>query len=402
MYSEVNHRIEKAINALQNGKSVIIIDDKDRENEGDLIFAADKATPELVNQMIKYGSGIVCLAMTPKHAKQVQLEYMVPQSSNNSKYQTPFTVTIEAKEGVTTGVSAKDRAHTIRVASNSNAQPHDISQPGHIFPLIANQYGVLARRGHTEGSVDLVKMAQPNSCAVLCELVNEDGSMMKGDQILKFSKRHDIPVLSIEDIRQYRVNNEVYIELQSSAVIPLKNRNNFKMSVYRDPVSNQDIVVMSRQYKGTPNVRIHSSCITGDLFGSVKCDCQSQLHHALDVVDENGGILIYLDQEGRGIGLANKLKAYHLQDVKNLDTEQANIALDLPVDNRNYDLAVQVLKHQCVTECSLLSNNPDKLFALIKAGINATSVETISALHAKNINYLKTKKEKFNHNIQGV
>lgn len=402
MYPQIKARIEQALQALKQGRSVIVLDDHDRENEGDLIFPGELANDKNVNMMLQHASGIVCLAMSPEHAQQLNLYPMVAPDKNNSQYTTPFTVTIEAKEGVTTGVSAADRAHTIRVASNPEAHADEISRPGHVFPLVANPYGVLGRQGHTEGSVDLVKMAGFYPCAVLCELMNNDGTMMKGKQIEDFAEQHNLPILSIEDIRLYRLANEVFVHKAVTTKLPLKDFGEFDMSVYQDPTTKQEVVVLSTPYGDNPVVRMHSSCITGDLFGSLKCDCQSQLHHGLREVKQHGGMLIYLNQEGRNIGLVNKLKAYHLQDTRCLDTEEANRALGLPVDARRYDLAIQVLKHEGIEKCRLISNNPDKLKALADVNIQVERMPSISSVHAHNEKYLKTKQSKFNHDIKGV
>ncbi|MDA0910026.1 MAG: 3,4-dihydroxy-2-butanone-4-phosphate synthase [Proteobacteria bacterium] len=402
MFQKIKTRVEAAINALKQGKSIIVTDDEDRENEGDLIFPGQLANVENVNLMLQHASGIVCLAMSKAHAKRLQLNPMVPADLNTSQFTTPFTITIEAKEGVTTGVSAKDRAHTIQVASNPEVDPSDISRPGHIFPLVANDYGVLGRQGHTEASVDLVKMAGFHPAAVLCELMNKDGSMMKGEEIERFALAHDLPILSIEELRLYRLATEKLITKAASSLIPFRDYGELEMSVFIDPVTQSEIKVISKDIKGNPLVRIHSSCITGDLFGSLKCDCQSQLHHALHEIAEHGGILIYLEQEGRDIGLVNKLKAYELQRTKHLDTIEANKALNLPIDNRRYDHALQVLKYYDIKQCQLLSNNPEKVQALQKANIAVQVLLSESDVHEHNKGYLQTKKQRLNHSIKGV
>ncbi|WP_440615757.1 3,4-dihydroxy-2-butanone-4-phosphate synthase [Cysteiniphilum sp. 6C5] len=402
MFQRIKTRVEAAVDALKQGKSIIVTDDEDRENEGDLIFPGQLANAENVNLMLQHASGIVCLAMSKAHAKRLQLNPMVPADLNTSQFTTPFTITIEAKEGVTTGVSAKDRAHTIQVASNPEVNPNDISRPGHVFPLVANEYGVLGRQGHTEASVDLVKMAGFHPAAVLCELMNKDGSMMKGEEIERFALTHDLPILSIEELRLYRLATEKLITKAVSSPIPFRDYGELEMSVFIDPVSQSEIKVMSKDIKDNPLVRIHSSCITGDLFGSLKCDCQSQLHHALHEIAQCGGILIYLEQEGRNIGLVNKLKAYELQRTAHMDTIEANKALNLPVDNRHYDHAVQVLKYYDIKQCQLLSNNPEKVQALQKADIAVQVLVSESDVHEHNKDYLQTKKQRLNHSIKGV
>ena len=402
MYAQVKKRIDCAISALKKGNSIIVLDSSDRENEGDLIFPGQMADIKKINLMLKYASGIVCLAVSPDHAKKLKLQPMVESPENTNRFHTPFTVSIEASNGVTTGVSSHDRAHTIRVASSSKVKSTDISRPGHIFPLIANDHGVFGRQGHTEASVDIVKLAGFNPAAVLCELMNPDGTMMNKEAIDNFAYSHDIPIISVQDIRLYRLVNEIFIIKKVSTTIALKNHGDFHIYVFYDPLSSSEIIVLRKDFKGRPLVRIHSSCITGDLFGSLKCDCQSQLHHALSKISDSGGILIYLNQEGRNIGLVNKLKAYELQNKNGLNTIEANLALGLPVDNRNYDLAVQILKYFDISSCLLLSNNPEKLNALNNANIFAERMASISEVQKLNKEYLKIKKDKLNHMIAGI
>ncbi len=401
-YNEIKNRVERAISALSSGKSIIVLDDEDRENEGDLIFPAEMANQENVNLMLQHASGIICLAMPFSHAKKLKLKPMVPKEDNTSQFHTPFTISIEAKEGVTTGVSAKDRAHTIKVAGTRDASFEDISKPGHIFPLIANEHGVLGRQGHTEASVDMVKLAGFYPTAVLCELMNKDGSMMKGAEIEAFAKAHSLETLSIEDIRLYRLAHEKIIEKAVTTPVPFKQHGVMDMSVFIDPVTNDEVTVLSKNISDNPLVRLHSSCMTGDLFGSLKCDCQSQLHHALKEISKEGGILIYLNQEGRNIGLVNKLKAYELQRLEGLDTLQANKALHLPIDARSYDIAIQVLKFWSIEKCQLLSNNPDKINALETCGISVSPRVSESEIHQWNQSYLSVKKHQLKHNIKGV
>ncbi|MFC4892800.1 3,4-dihydroxy-2-butanone-4-phosphate synthase [Pseudofrancisella aestuarii] len=403
MFNQIKQNVEKAIGALKVGKPIVVLDDYDRENEGDMIFPGQMATAENIAFMLEHTSGIVCLAMDSTHAKKLNLTPMVAADQNNSTFTTPFTVTIEAKEGVTTGVSAKDRAHTIQVASKVNAKAEELARPGHIFPLIANDKGVLGRNGHTEATVDLMRLSGFNSAGVLCELMNRDGTMMKGEQLIEFAKKYDLPLLTIEELYQYRLATEIFVEKEASSTIPLKDVGDLEMSVYKDKYTKEEVVVLSKEYKGNnPLVRMHSSCITGDLFGSLRCDCQSQLHHALKRISNEGGFLIYLEQEGRGIGLINKLKAYNLQMHENLDTIDANLALGLPIDSRKYDLAVQVLKFNNVDRCRLLSNNPKKKEALEWAGITVELTESESFINKHNENYLKTKIDRMQHKIKGL
>ena len=403
MFEQIKVNVEKVINALKQGKGVVVIDDHDRENEGDLILPGEMATQENIAFMLQYTSGIVCLAMDSSQANKLQLVPMVAADKNNSTFETPFTVTIEAKEGVTTGVSAKDRAHTIQVAAKADAKASDLARPGHIFPLIANDKGVLGRNGHTEATVDLMKLSGFNSAGVLCELMNKDGTMMNGEQLESFANEHSLPILTIAELYQYRLATEIFVEKLASSTIPFDGVGSLEMSVYKDSFSNDEVIVLSKEYNGdNPLVRMHSSCITGDLFGSLRCDCQSQLKKAMQMVDEEGGFLIYLNQEGRGIGLVNKLKAYNLQINENMDTIEANVALGLPIDSRKYDLAIQVLKYNKINKCKLISNNPKKIEALKTVGIDVETVSCNAFINSHNESYLKTKKDKMKHTIKGI
>ncbi|AIT09686.1 3,4-dihydroxy-2-butanone 4-phosphate synthase [Candidatus Francisella endociliophora] len=403
MFEQTKHNVEKAINALKQGKPVVVADDHDRENEGDLILPGQLASEENIAFMLEHTSGIVCLSMDSKRASALNLAPMVTADKNNSTFSTPFTVTIEAKEGVTTGVSAKDRARTIQVASKVNAKADELARPGHIFPLIANDKGVLGRNGHTEAAVDLMKLSSFNSAGVLCELMNKDGSMMKTEQLEKFAKKHDLPLLTIAELYQYRLATEVFIEKSASSTIPFDGVGELEMTVYKDKFNNEEVVVLSKPYSGDiPLVRMHSSCITGDLFGSLRCDCQAQLKAAMQMISQEGGYLIYLNQEGRGIGLTNKLKAYNLQINEKMDTIEANVALGLPVDSRKYDLAIQVLKYNQIDKCRLISNNPKKIHALETVGIHAEPVACDAFVNSHNKDYLMTKKDKMKHTIKGI
>ncbi|WP_150465557.1 3,4-dihydroxy-2-butanone-4-phosphate synthase [Francisella sp. SYW-2] len=403
MFKQIKENIENAIQALKQGTPVVVLDDYDRENEGDLILPGEKATEANIAFMLEYTSGIVCLAMDSKKAKQLNLTPMVAADQNNSTFTTPFTITIEAKEGVTTGVSAKDRAHTIQVASKADAKAEELARPGHIFPLIANDKGVLGRNGHTEATVDLMKLSGFNSAGVLCELMNKDGTMMKAPELEAFAKKYSLPLLTIAELYQYRLATEIFVSRLVGTTIPFKNIGELEMSVYRDNFSNEEVVVLSKAYQGeTPFVRMHSSCLTGDIFGSLRCDCQDQLQKGIEMIAQEGGFFIYLNQEGRGIGLTNKLKAYNLQMHENMDTIEANLALGLPSDARKYDLAIQVLKYNKVNKCKLISNNPEKLAALRNVDIDAEPVYCEAFVNSHNRNYLITKKNKAKHIIKGI
>lgn len=403
MFEQIKENVHKAVEALKNGKGVVVIDDYDRENEGDLILPGEMATQENIAFLLQHTSGIVCLAMDSNQANKLSLSPMVAADKNNSTFETPFTVTIEAKEGVTTGVSAKDRAQTIQVASKPTAKASELARPGHIFPLIANDKGVLGRNGHTEATVDLMKLSGFNSAGVLCELMNKDGTMMNGNQLEAFADKYELPVLTIADLYQYRLATEVFVEKLATSKIPFESVGELELSVYKDVYSADEVMVLSKDYKGNnPLVRMHSSCITGDLFGSLRCDCQSQLKTAMQMINQEGGYLIYLNQEGRGIGLVNKLKAYNLQMHENMDTIEANEALGLPVDSRKYDLAIQVLKYNQIVKCKLISNNPKKINALETVGINVETISCDALVNTHNQTYLKTKKDKMNHSIKGI
>ena len=391
--------IEQAIETLKAGKMIILIDDEDRENEGDLIMAAEHVTAESINFMSRFGCGLICLPMADELIDQLQLPMMT--SNNRSPYGTAFTVSIEAAQGVSTGISAQDRAHTIKVAIDPNSTSSSIISPGHIFPLRARKKGVLERQGQTEGSVDLARLAGLAPAAVICEIMNEDGTMSRRDELALFSQKHSIPMVTIKDLIEYRVRNEVLIQESASSTLPLRNHGSFTMTVFDNDLDNVEHFVLVKDPVNPnqiPLVRIHSECITGDVFKSCKCDCGNQLEQSLAQIAEEGGVLIYLRQEGRGIGLGNKLKAYSLQEQMGLDTVEANLKLGLPADNRDYAIAYQILKYLGIEALRLLTNNPKKITAIERLGITVferVALETEST--DENRNYLKTKKEKFGH-----
>lgn len=393
--------IEQAVETLKAGKMVILIDDEDRENEGDLIVAAEFATPEAINFMSRHGCGLICLSMAEELIDKLQLPMMA--QNNKSPYGTAFTVSIEAAEGVSTGISAHDRAHTIKVAIDPQSKPADIISPGHVFPLRARKKGVLERTGQTEGSVDLAKLAGLTPAAVICEIINEDGTMSRFDDLAIFSKKHNIPLVTIKDLIEYRIRHEVLLSDAASARIPLQDKGDFTMTVFANDLDSAEHFTLVKPPKfanKVPLVRIHSECITGDILGSCKCDCGKQLEQSLSLIAAEGGILIYLRQEGRGIGLANKLKAYALQE-KGLDTVDANNELGLPVDKRDYAIAYQILKHFGIDAIRLLTNNPLKISAVERYGVTVTEripleVEPTNESHR----YLKTKKERMGHLLE--
>lgn len=391
--------VERAIHALQNKKMVILTDDSNRENEGDLIFPAECITPDIINFMIRHCSGIICLSLSSQQIKKLGLKDMVPLHENSSRHRTPFTVSIEAKEGVTTGVCAADRAKTILTAIDCNASEYTIATPGHIFPLRVHDAGVLGRAGHTEGAFDLAVLAGFSKGAVLCELMNSDGTMAKGKALELFSTQFDMPILSIADLIAYRKTKENLIETEAKTMLPIESLGEFECTVIKEKYSGLEHLIL-RKLNGTQNnpiVRIHSSCLTGDLFMSLRCDCHHQLKYSLSKINTEGGILIYLNQEGRGIGLFNKIKAYALQE-SGLDTLEANQKLGLPVDAREYYIAANILRNQHISHIRLLTNNMEKIKALMKYGIQSIErlpIPIFSNTH--NLFYLETKKEKLNH-----
>ncbi len=394
-------KVESALDDLKLGKMVILTDHPNRENEGDLILPAEKATANDISFMIRHCSGIVCLSMSSNLLHKINVEPMVAPFKNTSARGTPFTVSIEAKEGVTTGVSAQDRVTTILKAIATDVTPFDIAQPGHVFPLQACEGGVLERPGHTEGAVDLVKLAGFKSAAVLCEIMNSDGTMSKGKQLEDFAETHNLKALSIDDLIEYRHYHEDLILDEIKATLPLEKYGEFEISVIKEKFTNKEHVVLTNHNhkKSEPLVRLHSSCMTGDLFGSQRCDCNSQLHYALQKMSEEGGILIYLNQEGRGIGLFNKIKSYALQE-KGLDTVEANEELGLPIDSREYYLAANILKNRNIKSVHLMTSNPKKAEGLAKYGIEIASTPEMPVFCSLyNEGYLKTKKSKMNHFI---
>lgn len=390
--------IEDAIIALKEGRMIILVDNEDRENEGDLVLAADFATPESINFMINYGRGLVCLPMSEKLIDKLDLPMMT--SKNRSPYGTAFTVSIEATTGVSTGISAADRARTIQAAINPDATSRDIISPGHIFPLRAHPGGVLKRNGQTEGSVDLAKIAGLTPAAVICEIINEDGSMSRRDDLVIFSKSHNIPMVSISDLISYRIKHEQLASPQAISRLPIHKHGEFTMTVFKNELDNCEhfsLVKDTVNNNMSPLVRVHSECITGDVFGSCKCDCGSQLEDSLELISAEGGILIYLRQEGRGIGLANKIKAYALQE-QGFDTVEANLKLGLPIDNRDFAVAYQILKYFNIKSIRLITNNPSKVETISKYGIEVGERVSLTVKSTnENKAYLKTKREKMGH-----
>ncbi len=392
--------IEKAIEEIKVGRMVILVDDEDRENEGDLCMAAEKVTPEAINFMAKYGRGLICLAMSNAMIDKLDLPMMV--DNNTSAFQTGFTVSIEARCGVTTGISAADRARTIHTAVADNAKPNDLVRPGHIFPLRAREGGVMVRVGQTEGSVDLARMAGLKPAGVICEIMDEDGTMARMPALEKFSQKHGIGICTIADLVEYRMKNEAFVHRAAESIIPTQHGGEFRMIAFENDVDQLLHVALVKgqvEPEKPVMVRVHSECMTGDIFGSLRCDCGDQLHKAMSMIEKEGvGVILYLRQEGRGIGLVNKLKAYELQREQGLDTVEANRRLGFKADMRDYGLGAQMLVNLGVRKMRLLTNNPKKMIGL--DGYGLTVVEQIPIeIEPNEYNrcYLECKKLKMGH-----
>jgi len=391
--------LSHALTQLRAGQMVVLVDDEDRENEGDLVLAAQFATPEAINFMASHGKGLICLAMRRAQIDRLGLQPMVAQ--NHARRSTAFTVSVEAREGITTGISAHDRARTIQAAANAQVQPGDIVSPGHVFPLRAADGGVLVRNGHTEGAVDLMRLAGLQPSAVICEVMRDDGEMARRPDLEQFAAKHNLPVLSIKDIVTHRVRTELLVEEIASAELPTAfAKEPLKVHAFRSTVDGTEhLAIVKYPLPATPLVRLHSECLTGDALGSLRCDCGSQLQQALRQISESeGGALIYLrGQEGRGIGLANKIRAYALQD-KGLDTVEANAALGFAPDARDYGIAFQMLRALGISSLALLTNNPTKAKALERYGIDVAEQRPLAIPpNPFNLRYLATKREKFGH-----
>ena len=395
--------IAEALQDIKAGKMIILVDDEDRENEGDLCMAAQFVTPESINFMAKFGRGLICLTLTEERVRFLGLPMMT--TNNESRFGTGFTVSVEARHGVSTGISASDRAHTIKVAVDPQTKPDDLVMPGHIFPIKARDGGVLVRSGQTEGSVDLARLAGLQPAGVICEIMNEDGSMARMPQLLQFGVEHGIKVVTIADLIKYRMSSEAHVEFIDRAELP-RNDHNWKISIFRNNLDGSDHPAMVLGDVTTEEpvlVRVHSECLTGDVFGSARCDCGPQLNRAMDMIEEAGrGVLLYLRQEGRGIGLANKIRAYHLQD-KGRDTVEANVELGFRPDMRDYGIGAQILSHLGIRRIRLMTNNPRKLIGITGFGLEIlerVAIEIQPGEH--NAYYLRTKKDRMGHMLNKV
>jgi len=392
--------IPEAIEAIKAGKMIIVVDDEDRENEGDFLTAARNATPETVNFMIKHGRGLVCAPITQQRATELELEPMV--SNNTTSYETNFTVSIDLLEGCTTGISASDRSKTILALVNNETKPADLGRPGHIFPLIGKSGGVLRRSGHTEAAIDLAVMAGFEPAGVICEIMGEDGEMARLPRLTEMAKEFDLKIVSIKDLIAYRLDTETLIKKEVSVKLPTE-WGNFEMTAYTQLNTGDNHIALT---KGTwePNepilVRVHSSCVTGDIFGSCRCDCGPQLHAAMQMIEKEGkGVIVYMNQEGRGIGLVNKLKAYNLQE-NGFDTVEANIQLGFKMDQRDYGVGAQILRSLGISKMRLMSNNPKKRAGLTGYGLEVVENVPIEiAPNPHNEVYLRTKRDKMDHAI---
>ena len=394
--------IPEALEEIRAGRMVILVDDEDRENEGDLCMAAEKVTPEAINFMASHGRGLICLSLTEERLRELRLGMMVPDYENTAALGTAFTISIEARSGVTTGISAADRARTIQVAIADETRPADLARPGHVFPLRAREGGVLRRAGQTEGSMDLARLAGCKPAGVICEVMNPDGSMARMADLASFARAHGLKIVTIADLIEHRLRHEKLVRRAAEATIPTSEGGDFRAIVYENEIDHVDHIALVKGDITSDEpilVRAHSECLTGDAFGSLRCDCGDQLKAAMKQIAESGrGVILYMRQEGRGIGLKNKIHAYQLQDDEGLDTVEANERLGFPADMRDYGVGAQILLDLGVRRMRLLTNNPGKRAAI--EGYGLTIVERVPlevVPNDKNLEYLRTKKEKLGH-----
>jgi 3,4-dihydroxy 2-butanone 4-phosphate synthase/GTP cyclohydrolase II len=396
--------IEEVLQDVREGKMIIIVDDEDRENEGDVMIASEKVTPEAITFMARYACGLICLSLTEERVKQLDLPLMV--QDNTSPYNTAFTVSIEAKEGITTGISAFDRARTVQVAIDPKMTADDITRPGHIFPLAARDGGVLVRVGHTEASVDLARLAGLSPSGVICEVMNEDGTMARLPDLEVFAEKHGMKIVSIADLIKYKTQKEKLVRRVAETRIPTRSGGEFTLIAYENDIDKKTHLALVKGDIGpddTVLVRVHSECFTGDVLGSMRCDCGEQLHKALKMIEhEKKGVFVYMRQEGRGIGLTAKLKAYNLQDYGH-DTVEANIALGFQPDLRDYGIGAQILKDLGIHKMRLMTNNPKKIKGLEGYGLTVVERVPIEMAPTKdNLAYLTTKQKKLGHILNNI
>jgi 3,4-dihydroxy 2-butanone 4-phosphate synthase/GTP cyclohydrolase II len=391
--------VPEAIETLKQGKLLIIVDDEQRENEGDLTIAAEKVSAESINFMAKEARGLICVSLTEKRGDELNLPLMVPD--NTSHFQTPFTVSVDAKRNTTTGISAFDRAETIKCLIDPKTSPQDLSRPGHIFPLRAKDGGVLVRTGQTEASVDLAKIAGLYPAGVICEIMKDDGTMARMPDLVRFSEKFSIPIITIEELIKYRVQTDALVEMVSEANLPTR-WGDFTIKTFVDCIHKETHIALTQGVFNSEEpvlVRVHSQCLTGDTFGSLRCDCGKQMQTAMEMISrEKKGVLLYLlNQEGRGIGLTNKIKAYKLQE-EGMDTIQANVKLGFKADQRDYGIGAQILRHLGLKKLKLITNNPAKYIALAGYGLEISERVPLEITPNKeNLGYMKTKKEKMGH-----
>lgn len=396
--------IEEAITDIKEGKVVIVIDDENRENEGDFVAAAELATPEMINFMATHGRGLICTPLLESRCDKLGLDLMI--GKNSAAFETPFTISIDLiGHGCTTGISAQDRAKTVQALVDPNIRPEELGKPGHIFPLKARKGGVLRRAGHTEAAVDLARLAGLQPAGVIVEILNEDGTMARTNDLFKIAEKFDLKFITIKDLIEYRIKNETLISEEADVALPTEY-GDFKMKAYKQTTNDQlHLAIYKGEWEANDEilVRVHSSCMTGDIFGSCRCDCGPQLEQALTQIEKEGkGVLVYMNQEGRGIGLLNKLKAYELQE-KGRDTVEANTELGFNADDRDYGVGAQILRAMNVSKVKLLSNNPKKRVGLMGYGIEIVESVTIEiASNKHNKLYLKAKRDKMGHSLKNL